>query len=149
MTELPIRLHSWGSQSFNDRDEEDLPPRVAPFGNPGINGCQRLPRAYRSLATPFIAGASRGIHHRPLRPPLLEAQQDFKRTGITRISKFLSFERQFQKFLSFLLKSLSILKREFLLSRVKNLVNYSYTITMFTCRTVTCICIITINCDSV
>ncbi len=43
-----------------------LPLWVAPFGNPRIKACLRLPRGLSQLATSFIACFCQGIHHAPL-----------------------------------------------------------------------------------
>ena len=40
--------------------------RVAPFGDPWITGCQRLPRAFRRVAASFIGRQRQGIHHAPI-----------------------------------------------------------------------------------
>ena len=40
--------------------------RVAPFGDPRITGCQRLPRAFRRVAASFIGRRRQGIHHAPI-----------------------------------------------------------------------------------
>jgi hypothetical protein len=40
--------------------------RVAPFGDPRIAGCQRLPGAFRRVATSFIGRQRQGIHHAPI-----------------------------------------------------------------------------------
>jgi hypothetical protein len=42
------------------------PRRVAPFGDPGIAGCQRLPRAFRRVATSFLGNQRQGIHRVPI-----------------------------------------------------------------------------------
>ncbi len=42
--------------------------RVAPFGDLGIAGCQRLPRAFRRVATSFIGVQRQGIHRVPIIP---------------------------------------------------------------------------------
>ena len=39
---------------------------VSRFGDPGIDACLRLPLAYRSFATSFIASWCQGIHRMPL-----------------------------------------------------------------------------------
>lgn len=39
------------------------PDGVAPFGFLGIAGCQRLPQAFRCVATSFIGCQRQGIHH--------------------------------------------------------------------------------------
>ena len=39
------------------------PDGVAPFGLPGIAGCQHLPQAFRCVATSFIGCLRQGIHH--------------------------------------------------------------------------------------
>ena len=41
------------------------PDRVAPFGDPRITACPRLPEAYRRLATSFIGPRRQGIHRVP------------------------------------------------------------------------------------
>ncbi len=55
------------------------PRRVAPFGDLGITGCQRLLRAFRCVAASFIGRQRLGIHRAPIfatsphrhgRPPL-------------------------------------------------------------------------------
>jgi hypothetical protein len=38
------------------------PGRVAPFGDLGLTGCQRLPRAFRRVATSFLGPTRLGIH---------------------------------------------------------------------------------------
>lgn len=38
------------------------PDGVAPFGLPGIAGCQHLPQAFRCVATSFIGCLRQGIH---------------------------------------------------------------------------------------
>jgi hypothetical protein len=44
--------------------------RVAPFGDPRIPGCQRLPGAFRRVAASFLGRQRQGIHHAPfLRRP--------------------------------------------------------------------------------
>jgi hypothetical protein len=44
--------------------------RVAPFGDPRIAGCQRLPGAFRRVAASFLGRQRQGIHHAPfLRRP--------------------------------------------------------------------------------
>jgi hypothetical protein len=40
--------------------------RVAPFGDPRISGCQRLPGAFRRVAASFIGRQRQGIHHAPI-----------------------------------------------------------------------------------
>ena len=40
--------------------------RVAPFGNPWITSCQRLPRAFRGVAASFFGRTRLGIHHAPI-----------------------------------------------------------------------------------
>ena len=40
------------SYEFRERMTRHYPRRVAPFGNPRINACLRLPEAYRSLLRP-------------------------------------------------------------------------------------------------
>ena len=42
--------------------------RVAPFGDLWIAGCQRLPRAFRRVATSFIGVQRQGIHRVPIIP---------------------------------------------------------------------------------
>ncbi len=42
--------------------------RVAPFGDLWITGCQRLPRAFRRVATSFIGVQRQGIHRVPIIP---------------------------------------------------------------------------------
>jgi hypothetical protein len=42
------------------------PGRVAPFGNLGIAGCQRLPRAFRGVAASFLGRQRLGIHRAPI-----------------------------------------------------------------------------------
>jgi hypothetical protein len=42
------------------------PRRVAPFGDPGIAGCQRLPRAFRGVAASFLGTQRQGIHRVPI-----------------------------------------------------------------------------------
>jgi hypothetical protein len=42
--------------------------RVAPFGHLWIAGCQRLPRAFRRVATSFIGVQRQGIHRVPIIP---------------------------------------------------------------------------------
>lgn len=42
------------------------PRGVAPFGHLRIAGCQRLPRAFRRVATSFIGLLRLGIHHVPI-----------------------------------------------------------------------------------
>jgi hypothetical protein len=42
------------------------PRRVAPFGDPGIAGGQRLPRAFRRVATSFVGNQRQGIHRVPI-----------------------------------------------------------------------------------
>jgi hypothetical protein len=44
------------------------PRRVVPFGDPGIAGCQRLPRAFRRVATSFLGNQRQGIHRVPIIP---------------------------------------------------------------------------------
>src|SRR3954463_8294855 len=39
--------------------------RVAPFGDPRIAGCQRLPGAFRRVAASFVGRQRQGIHHAP------------------------------------------------------------------------------------
>ncbi len=39
--------------------------RVAPFGDPRIAGCQRLPGAFRRVAASFLGRQRQGIHHAP------------------------------------------------------------------------------------
>ena len=41
------------------------PDRVAPFGDPRITACPRLPEAFRRLATSFIGPRRQGIHRVP------------------------------------------------------------------------------------
>jgi hypothetical protein len=41
------------------------PGQVAPFGYPRITGCQRLPGAFRRVATPFLGPRRLGIHRAP------------------------------------------------------------------------------------
>jgi hypothetical protein len=40
--------------------------RVAPFGSPGISGCQRLPQAFRRVAASFLGRHRQGIHPAPV-----------------------------------------------------------------------------------
>jgi hypothetical protein len=40
--------------------------RVAPFGFPGISGCQRLPQAFRRVAASFLGRHRQGIHPAPV-----------------------------------------------------------------------------------
>jgi hypothetical protein len=40
--------------------------RVAPFGDPRITGCQRLPGAFRRVAASFLGRQRQGIHHAPI-----------------------------------------------------------------------------------
>ncbi len=40
--------------------------RVAPFGDPRIAGCQRLPGAFRRVATSFVGRQRQGIHRAPI-----------------------------------------------------------------------------------
>jgi hypothetical protein len=40
--------------------------RVAPFGDPRIAGCQRLPGAFRRVAASFLGRQRQGIHHAPI-----------------------------------------------------------------------------------
>ena len=42
------------------------PRRVAPFGDLGIAGCQRLPRAFRRVAASFLGRQRLGIHRAPI-----------------------------------------------------------------------------------
>jgi hypothetical protein len=42
------------------------PGRVAPFGDLGITGCQRLPRAFRRVAASFVGRRRQGIHRAPI-----------------------------------------------------------------------------------
>ena len=42
------------------------PRRVAPFGDPRITGCQRLPGAFRRVAASFIGRRRQGIHRAPI-----------------------------------------------------------------------------------
>src|SRR5215208_5884071 len=42
------------------------PRRVAPFGDLGIAGCQRLPRAFRRVAASFLGRRRQGIHRAPI-----------------------------------------------------------------------------------
>ena len=42
------------------------PRRVAPFGYPRIASCQRLPGAFRRVATPFVGPRRLGIHRAPV-----------------------------------------------------------------------------------
>ncbi len=42
------------------------PGRVAPFGDLGIAGCQRLPRAFRRVAASFLGRQRLGIHRAPI-----------------------------------------------------------------------------------
>jgi hypothetical protein len=42
------------------------PGRVAPFGDLGIAGCQRLPRAFRRVAASFLGRRRQGIHRAPI-----------------------------------------------------------------------------------
>ncbi len=39
--------------------------RVAPFGDPRLSGCQRLPGAFRRVAASFLGRQRQGIHHAP------------------------------------------------------------------------------------
>ena len=50
------------------RDATASPWRVAPFGHPRINGCLRLPAAFRSLPRP---SSSLGAKASPIRPFML------------------------------------------------------------------------------
>ena len=47
--------------------------RVAPFGDPWITGCQRLPRAFRCVAASFIGRKRQGIHRAPINADLSSA----------------------------------------------------------------------------
>lgn len=40
--------------------------RVAPFGSPGLSGCQRLPQAFRRVAASFLGRHRQGIHPAPV-----------------------------------------------------------------------------------
>jgi hypothetical protein len=40
--------------------------RVAPFGDPRITDCQRLPGAFRRVAASFLGRQRQGIHHAPI-----------------------------------------------------------------------------------
>ena len=53
---------------LRDRSQSARPcaGRVAPFGNPRIAGCQRLPGAFRRVAASFLGRQRQGIHHAPI-----------------------------------------------------------------------------------
>ena len=53
---------------LRDRSQSARPcaGRVAPFGDPRIPGCQRLPGAFRRVAASFIGRQRQGIHHAPI-----------------------------------------------------------------------------------
>jgi hypothetical protein len=59
---------------LRDRSQSARPcaGRVAPFGDPRIAGCQRLPGAFRRVAASFLGRQRLGIHHAPFsrRPTL-------------------------------------------------------------------------------
>jgi hypothetical protein len=44
------------------RGARGCPGRVAPFGDLGLTGCQRLPRAFRRVAASFLGRRRQGIH---------------------------------------------------------------------------------------
>ena len=48
------------------RGARGCPGRVAPFGDLGLTGCQRLPRAFRRVAASFLGRQRQGIHHAPI-----------------------------------------------------------------------------------
>ena len=53
---------------LRDRSQSARPcaGRVAPFGDPRIAGCQRLPGAFRRVAASFLGRQRQGIHHAPI-----------------------------------------------------------------------------------
>jgi hypothetical protein len=53
---------------LRDRSQSARPcaGRVAPFGDPRITGCQRLPGAFRRVAASFVGRQRQGIHHAPI-----------------------------------------------------------------------------------
>jgi hypothetical protein len=53
---------------LRDRSQSARPcaGRVAPFGDPRISGCQRLPGAFRRVAASFLGRQRQGIHHAPI-----------------------------------------------------------------------------------
>ena len=53
---------------LRDRSQSARPcaGRVAPFGDPRIPGCQRLPGAFRRVAASFLGRQRQGIHHAPI-----------------------------------------------------------------------------------
>jgi hypothetical protein len=53
---------------LRDRSQSARPcaGRVAPFGDPRIAGCQRLPGAFRRVAASFVGRQRQGIHHAPI-----------------------------------------------------------------------------------
>jgi hypothetical protein len=55
--------------------------RVAPFGDPRIAGCQRLPGAFRRVAASFLGRQRQGIHHAPFlrRPASIHSCLDRRR----------------------------------------------------------------------
>jgi hypothetical protein len=61
------------------------PRRVAPFGDLGIAGCQRLPRAFRRVAASFLGRQRLGIHRAPISAALsaaLAAPRSRRRPGM-------------------------------------------------------------------
>ena len=46
-------------------DARACPARVAPFGDPRISGCQRLPGAFRRVTASFFGRQRLGIPHAP------------------------------------------------------------------------------------
>ena len=53
---------------LRDRSQSARPcaGRVAPFGDPRITDCQRLPGAFRRVAASFLGRQRQGIHHAPI-----------------------------------------------------------------------------------
>jgi hypothetical protein len=76
---------------LRDRSQSARPcaGRVAPFGDPRIAGCQRLPGAFRRVAASFLGRQRQGIHHAPImrrpssgsRSPCSPMQRAPSRTG--------------------------------------------------------------------
>jgi hypothetical protein len=60
-----MRCFSSPGSLLRERRSLVSPRGVAPFGHLRIAGCQRLPRAFRRVATSFIGLLRLGIHHVP------------------------------------------------------------------------------------
>jgi hypothetical protein len=61
-----MRCFSSPGSLLRERRSLVSPRGVAPFGHLRIAGCQRLPRAFRRVATSFIGLLRLGIHHVPI-----------------------------------------------------------------------------------